>query len=46
MKILQIKKFKKLNNIQKIKEILKSSEYSLTVSEPNIEEQVNGSKMI
>ena len=36
------KKFKKLNNIQKIKEILKSSEYSLTVSEPNIEEQVNG----
>ena len=36
------KKFKKLNNIQKIKEILKSSEYSLTVSEPSIEEQVNG----
>ena len=36
------KKFKKLNNIQKIKEILKSSEYSLTVSEPSIDEQVNG----
>ncbi len=34
------KKFKKLNNIQKIKEILKSSEYALTSSEPSVEQQV------
>ena len=36
------KKFKKLNNIQKIKEILISSDYALTVSETNIGEQVKG----
>ena len=33
-------KFKKLNNIQKIKEILKSSEYALTSSDPSVEQQV------
>ena len=35
------KKFKKLNNIQKIKEILKNSEYALTTCEPSVEQQVN-----
>ena len=34
------KKFKKLNNIQKIKGILKSSEYALTACEPSVEQQV------
>ena len=35
------KKFIKLNNIQKIKEILKSSEYTLTDFEHNVEQQIN-----
>ena len=34
------KKFKKLNNLQKIKEILKISEYALAVCDPSIEQQV------
>jgi len=34
------KKFKKLKNIQKIKEILKNSEYALTECEPSVEQQV------